>query len=658
MTRFVAFFLAFILGTAGAGAAERLVHSYGALKVSPDGVHLVAIDGDEDQDPTKPGHAHLVIRAMSGHGSRTIAMPCDPDPQCIPSSPTWSPDAGTIAFLLRDPRVKTRGLYVVDVDGSNLRQVLAFTGTLGAPRFSKDGHSIIVLATANAHKEIGATQAGDPLNGEIGTRSDVQRIAVVTLDGKLSMISPPDLFVYEYDEAPGGFVGTGAHGNGDNNWWIARLYYFDAKTGGARELYKAATAQQQIADPRVSPDGKLVAFIGGIMSDFGSTGGDVYAMRLDRPAGAPVDVTLYLPSSATSLQWNCSKDTLLFSDVHGDRSEIDSLSFPALDTKASSFPALLAAGLKFSILWSGSVSTSGLATSCTNASAVVTESFDRPPEIAVGTIGAWKDITKENAGLPAETHATSVTWKDDGFTVQGWLLAPLTVDPAKKYAMITSVHGGPSAVVRPRFVGRGTTREFLRRGYFVFYPNPRGSFGQGEAFTLANVKDFGYGDFRDIMSGINAAEKVAPIDDARLGITGGSYGGYMTMWAVTQTNRFKAGVSGAGLFNWQSYYGQNGIDEWMIPFFGASVYDDPAVYAKSSPSTFVKNVKTPTFAYVGERDVEVPAAQSLEFWHALATLGVPTSLVIYEGEGHRVRRPDHARDIEKRTLDWFDRYLK
>ncbi|MBV9407986.1 MAG: S9 family peptidase, partial [Candidatus Eremiobacteraeota bacterium] len=164
--------------------------------------------------------------------------------------------------------------------------------------------------------------------------------------------------------------------------------------------------------------------------------------------------------------------------------------------------------------------------------------------------------------------------------------------------------------------------------------------------------------FRDIVAGIDAVEKIAPVDDARIGIFGHSYGGYMSMWAVTQTHRFKAAVAGAGLANWLSYYGENGIDEWMIPFFGASVYDDPAVYAKSAPITFVKNVRTPTFMYVGERDVECPAPQSQEFWHALQTLGVPTSLVIYAGEGHGIRDPKNVRDIARRTLAWFDKYLR
>jgi dipeptidyl aminopeptidase/acylaminoacyl peptidase len=152
----------------------------------------------------------------------------------------------------------------------------------------------------------------------------------------------------------------------------------------------------------------------------------------------------------------------------------------------------------------------------------------------------------------------------------------------------------------------------VANGYVVLMPNPRGSYGQGEAFTQANVKDFGYGDLRDIVRGVDAAVAAAPIDKNRAGIWGWSYGGYMTMWAVTQTQRFKAAVAGAGLSNWQSYYGQNSIDQWMIPFFGASVYDDPYIYRRSSPIEFIRNVKTPTLVLVGDRDGEVPAPQSFD----------------------------------------------
>jgi len=220
------------------------------------------------------------------------------------------------------------------------------------------------------------------------------------------------------------------------------------------------------------------------------------------------------------------------------------------------------------------------------------------------------------------------------------------------------VHGGPAWANQPYFIGLGAGRRLLESGYAIFLPNPRGSFGQGEAFTLANVRDFGHGDLRDILSGITAVEKTAPVDEKRLGIMGWSYGGFMTMWTVTQTNRFHAAVAGAGISDWLSYYGENGIDAWMIPYFGASVYDDPTVYARSSPMTYIKQVRTPTLAVVGANDIECPAPQTQEFWHALHDLGVPTVSVIYPGEGHGMRDPKHIADFEDRLVGWFGKYLK
>jgi dipeptidyl aminopeptidase/acylaminoacyl peptidase len=132
----------------------------------------------------------------------------------------------------------------------------------------------------------------------------------------------------------------------------------------------------------------------------------------------------------------------------------------------------------------------------------------------------------------------------------------------------------------------------------------------------------------------------------------------MAMWTVTQTHRFKAAVAGASIVSWQSYYGQNRIDQWMIPYFGKSVYEDPLVYAKSSPITYITQVRTPTLVLHGDRDSEVPTPQGYEFWHALKTLGVPTQLVIYENEGHAIRKPADQKDILRRTVEWFDRYLK
>ncbi|WNO53645.1 alpha/beta hydrolase family protein [Stakelama saccharophila] len=141
------------------------------------------------------------------------------------------------------------------------------------------------------------------------------------------------------------------------------------------------------------------------------------------------------------------------------------------------------------------------------------------------------------------------------------------------------------------------------------------------------------------------------------GLTGGSYGGFMAMWANTQTDRFKAIVASAGLSNWVSYYGTNGINTWMLPYFGKTMYDDPEAYRAVSAVNFAKQAHTPTFIVVGERDIEVPPTQSIEWWNALKDMNVPTTLVIYAGEGHGIRDPEHRADLDKRTLAWFNKYL-
>ncbi|MBE7212263.1 MAG: S9 family peptidase [Gluconacetobacter diazotrophicus] len=323
------------------------------------------------------------------------------------------------------------------------------------------------------------------------------------------------------------------------------------------------------------------------------------------------------------------------------------------------------------VLWQAPKSISGpgrgLGISCgAGRAAAVKQSFTAAPELqtadASGSTLSWTPLTRSNAGHTVPVTVRSITWRSDQYEVQGWLLSPAgapTDTNGPKGPMITGVHGGPAAANQPRFLSdRGADLALLRAGYRVFLPNPRGSFGQGEAFTQGNVRDFGHGDLRDILAGIDAVEKVAPVDDNRLGITGYSYGGYMTMWTVTQTNRFKAAVAGAGVSDWLSYYGENGIDQWMIPYFGASVYDDPEIYAKSSPITFIKQVRTPTFEYVGDRDVECPLPQTQEFYHALRAFGVPTQFVVYPGQGHGMRDPADRADAEKRTIAWFDKYLR
>jgi dipeptidyl aminopeptidase/acylaminoacyl peptidase len=625
--------------------APRAVHRYLAVRISPDATYVAAIEGDSPPGGFLPDLRELVIRRVSDKSEAHVSLPCGHVSQCWPGSLAWSPDSKLLAFTLRTPGSHNYALYTVAARGTGLTKLMDYNGTLRDLKFAPDG-TLALLAVESARKEVGATEAGTAVAGDLDAPPTEQRIAV--LQGTaLRWVSPAELFVYEYDWLPdgSGLVGTAAAGDGDNNWWKAKLYTFTRATGAARVLYTPRDAQQQLAEPRVSPDGRAVAFIAGIMSDFGSTGGDV--LTVPTAGGPATNITPEMQASASALAWSCA-GTLQAVLLASDQRQIVDLGRGTAATSPK-------------ILWSSAEGVGGgeaiTPAACPRALLAAShESFTAPPEIEVGPVGRWQDLTALNQGLIAAIRVVNVTWTNESFHVQGWLLLPK--ETTGKIPMVTLVHGGPAGAATPGFSGAGVQSALLERGWAVFRPNPRGSFGQGERFAAANVRDFGYGDLRDILAGIDAAERLAPIDDARLALTGGSYGGFMTMFAITQTNRFKAAVAAAGISNWESYYGENGIDGWLLPYFGASVYDDPAIYARSSAINFIHQAHTPTFAYVGERDIECPASQTVEFWHAMKAVGVPTAIMIYPGEGHALRDPVHAEDAMQRTLQWFEKYMR
>ncbi|MBV9718011.1 MAG: S9 family peptidase [Candidatus Eremiobacteraeota bacterium] len=558
-------------------------------------------------------------------------------------TPVWSPDGRSVAFL-SDARSKDQlQVFVSNAGGASVHQVTKLSGAAQRLSWSPDGRMLGVLYIPGAHRKAGALAPGMRDVGVIGASVDEQRAATIDVrTGRIRLLTPADTYVYEYDWSPDGkqLAVTYAKGNGDNNWWVARLARVELATGAMHDLLAPSF---QINDPRWSPDGSNIAIIGGIMSDFGSTGGDVYLVNA--VSGASRDLTGGAPISAQSLRWNDASSLDLVAHVSGAM-HLMRLSITPVGTAPLS--ALIA---RDESLPSWSSARSGAIV------ALVRSSFADPPEIWAGPPAELRQISRSNAGvIRLYGNAVSLTWRSDQFAIQGWLIYPLDFNPRVSYPMVTVVHGGPSAASEPSF-GNRFVNALASQGYFVFMPNPRGSFGQGEAFTRANIKDFGYGDWRDDLAGVDNALRNAPIDANRLGLFGWSYGGYMAMWAEVQTTRFKAIVAGAGIVNWQSYYGQNKIDQWMIPFFGASVYQDPSVYARSAPITFITRSQTPVLVLQGERDEEVPAPQAFEFWHAMETLGVPTKLVVYAGEGHALQKIDNQIDILTQTVTWFDRYL-
>ncbi|WP_158794599.1 S9 family peptidase [Granulicella sp. L60] len=654
-------------GATGAATAPKdarvgtLIEALGKTKtpssaaISPDGTTVAwAVRTHEGSqihltDVADPAKEKIVGTALQAAG-------------CGSSDPKWSPDGQWLAFV-SDCTVKADKqdqVFVWSKKTGESKELTHLTGGIDSLAWSPDGRSIGFLFVENATRSAGALAAMKPWSGVIGEDGvEIQRVGVVQVaDGAFAQVTPAALHAYEFGWSPDSkqLAYVAANPPGENNWWVAQLYTEDIASGTPKSILDTTKIEGslhglQIAVPRWSPDGSRIAFIGGLMSDQGSTGGDVYL--IPAAGGKPRNATPGRNASVAFIGW-VSPEVLGVAEHVGGSSHLTALNLSSgkdVSQINTTFPESIGAGdLVMSISMSHE-----------HTIAIIRSSFEMAPEVWAGRPNDLKQITHLNNGLkPSWGKTENIEWTNDGFKVQGWLLYPAGWTPndgapGKKYPLLVSVHGGPSSAVTPRWPGVGYGGvPFSALGYFVFMPNPRGSYGQGEKFTQANIKDFGYGDLRDVLAGMDVLEKRFPIDTNREGLTGWSYGGFMTMFGVTQTTRFKAAVAGAGISDWKSYYGENSIDQWMVPFFGKTVYDDAAVYAKSSAIEYIKNVKTPTLVVVGDRDGECPAPQSFEFWHALRAEGVKTQLVVYPNEGHGFRDPAHRQDVLERALNWFE----
>lgn len=555
---------------------------------------------------------------------------------------TWSPDSRQLAFLYADGGTQQQ-LYAVNATGGSARKLTNVHGALITPQWSPDGKTLAVLFVENPPREPGSTV---PIPRPVGQAPDQpfeQRLALVDVaSNQIRLVSPADLYIWEYDWSPDSsqFIVNAAIGDGDNNWFFPQLDTINAASGKLVTLLKP---DMQIKYPHWSPDGKQIAFIGGIMAgDLVGNYGDVYVMSA---RGGPArNLTPKWQASAYRIGWLSPQQILIREVVDGD------VGLAALDMSGA-----------IKQLWKGADfspqggSLDGISVAKDHQTSVaVFRSPAAPAELWVGALGAWRQFTHFNAAVHlTPDKAESLHWQSDQWRIQGWLTYPRDYDSRQRYPMVVFIHGGPSGVVTG-----GCLSAFAAAGYFVLCPNFRGSAGFGQDFLRANIRDFGYGDFRDIVAGVEEVLKTLPVDRNRIGITGHSYGGYMSMWAVTQTDLFHASAASAGISDWLSYVGEADISNWVIPYFRVSIYDDPAIYARSAPMTYIKNVKTPTLLLVGADDGECPATQSLEFWRALKILGVKTQLVLYPNEGHGFTRPEDSRDRTLREIEWFNEYLK
>jgi dipeptidyl aminopeptidase/acylaminoacyl peptidase len=457
--------------------------------------------------------------------------------------------------------------------------------------------------------------------------------------------------VWEFDWSPSGeqLVTLSASRPGDDGWFDAELSIVPASGGEPKRLVKTG---KQFALPRWSPDGLYIAYISCTWSDPGLIGGDLFV--IESKTGQIRNLTEGQPLSVTHFVWSPDTTRILFlAHVQGNLGLMEA--------------NLSRAGLRSH--WSGPFTFAERNqpefSACRLCDTIAVAREDPTHARDIWTWSerdGWAQRTRLHPALESIQFGATTDryWQSPGGeTVQGLLICPADSSKKPPFATIVQVHGGPANIWPHRLCAswHDWGQLLAARGYAVFLPNFRGSFGWGTEFTEANNGDMGGGDYQDIISGLDQLVRDGVADPNRLGICGWSYGGFMTAWAVSQTARFQAAVVGAGITNWISFHGTADIPSWDRLFWQCDPHDWSSRYAKFSPMAHVRNVRTPTLIVHGRNDSCVPVSQSHEFYRALRDLAVPSELVIYPREGHSIQEKSHQRDLLTRVSSWFERWL-
>ena len=276
---------------------------------------------------------------------------------------------------------------------------------------------------------------------------------------------------------------------------------------------------------------------------------------------------------------------------------------------------------------------------------------------------APKKLTDQTAQVSAWKLGSVevVSWKSkDGAVIEGVLHKPADYDPKRKYPLLVKIHGGPTGVSQPRFLPNDyayPVQAFLEKGALVLEPNYRGSAGYGAKFRALNVRNLGVGDMWDVMSGVDSLIAKGMVDPNRLGAMGWSQGGYISAFLTTHTDRFKAISVGAGISDWITYYVSTDITPFTPQYLGATPWDDPQIYAKTSPITTIRQAKTPTLIQHGSADHRVPVPDAFELYRGLLDQHVDARLILYTGFGHGIDKPKSALALVQANLDWFSHYV-
>jgi dipeptidyl aminopeptidase/acylaminoacyl peptidase len=643
------------------------VRQVGAVVISPDGKQVAFTVSQWEHPNAKADTARGDKHERRSHLWLVPADGSRPPRQLTfgergESSPQWRPDGLAISFIAaRGAAAGDEGpkaqVWLLPLDGGEAQQLTTVREGVGSYAWSRDGGKVALvltdsLATADEAKR---------------KRRDDPR--VFEGDGRMSHIWVFDVAAKKATKlTQGDFTVRGAPSWSPDG---ARLAYQSAPTTLLRDaradIYVADVASRQIekittesvasSGPVWSPDGGTIAFTiipqshkarpDGMMDrEIGNSRiviHDVASKQQRNLYDAKLDI------SAGGLQWTPDAKTLRFSAQDRAYSSLWSL-----DVASGKHTKVLERRLISGLSWSKDGSQVAFTMSTPSTAGDV--------HVADATFASPRKLSNVNPQLSnlALGETEVITWKStDGWEVEGVLVKPVGYEPGKRYPLLVDAHGGPTGAHNAGFKGSWASpgQFWAGQGWAVLYPNPRGSTGYGEKFTKANILDWGGGDYRDIMTGVDHLIKAGLADSSKMAFQGWSYGGYMTAWVVSQTSRFKAASMGAGLSNLVSMYGTTDIPEYIGTFFSGNLTEKNYQLLKSrSGLTYADRITTPLLILSGGSDERVPIGQSLEYYRALKDRGKTVELVFFPREGHGLGEYYHQIEKVRREFDWITKY--
>lgn len=579
------------------------------------------------------------------------------------TTPRWSPDGNKLAFLSDRDEAGQRQVYLLDRSGGEARCLTTIKGAIPSPRtlspleWTADGKALAFLK-----QEVDSYDNTDNHDAiEFEQFPKYVRLWFAEINsGNTYCVSPDKLQIWEFSISSerNKVAAVASNMPFEQDWYVNRLVTFEP-SGPSSNVYQT---HRQLAKPMWSPNGSTIACLTSNWSDRGVDSGDIAVVRVggnrkdDAPIKKPLILTKGHDASYERFEWtDDGKSLIAIANKQGGSgiAKID-----------------LSSGQR-QWLWAKKCFLSSFSRDQSGRFAALIETPDHPPNIHIGENNgkpnskhsiSWNSITNLNSKRAAEFKigkTEEVNWvSQDGLNLQGLLITPPNA-PDGPLPTVMLVHGGPTNCDRFRYQPLWRWAQLIAcRGFAVFQPNYRGSTGWGLDFAEANIGDMGGADFQDMLAGLDHLISKGRIDHDRLGIAGSSYGGFTTMWAVTQTDRFRAAVSIAGISDWRSFHGRSYLHTWDRIHYGDSdPYAPDSKHARFSPIAHIKNVRTPSLILHGELDWDVPVEQSYQFYRGLKDLGVQAELVVYPREPHGLTEKAHLLDAARRIPDWFEYWM-